>query len=231
MCTLTFMPARGGFDLVMNRDEQRTRPAALPPERHTAGPFTAWYPREPGGGTWIGINERGLALALLNRNNRPPRDGMSSRGHLIPRLLTADSLHELEAMVAAEDLRQTNPFRIVAADPWAEELREFLWDGADSSLRCPAWQLTHWFSSSFDEHRVTASRAEVARAASRDPGAGSLPWARRLHASHEPQCGAFSICMHRDDAETVSCTEISWHAGAARVAYLPLAPCRAWRME
>jgi hypothetical protein len=166
---------------------------------------------------------------LLNRNDRAPRAGLSSRGHLIPRLLAADGLPALEAMLSAADLDLTNPFRLVAADPEAAELREFSWDGAEASLRRPAWQVTHWFSSSFDETRVTAVRAAVVRAASRDPDAGSLPWARRLHASHEPECGPLSICMHRPDAETVSCTETSWCDGRARVDYFPSSPCGAAR--
>ena len=42
----------------------------------------------------------------------------------------------------------------------------------------------------------------------------SLAWMRRLHRSHVPAPGPFSICVHREDARTVSYTEIEAASGA-----------------
>ena len=51
-----------------NRDERRDRRAATPPAVHRLQHRTAIYPVDPvGGGTWIGVNDAGLAAALLNR--------------------------------------------------------------------------------------------------------------------------------------------------------------------
>src|SRR4051812_27482947 len=62
MCTLSFIPHDNGYVVGMNRDEQHTRPHALPPSPHG----DAIYPHEPvTGGTWLAINSSGLTLALL----------------------------------------------------------------------------------------------------------------------------------------------------------------------
>ncbi|MFG0251809.1 MAG: hypothetical protein ACF8NJ_02930, partial [Phycisphaerales bacterium JB038] len=75
MCTVTVIPlaasddGAGGYRMACNRDELRTRPEALPPVQRTYGDRRAWLPVDPvSDGTWIGLNEVGLALTLLNGN-------------------------------------------------------------------------------------------------------------------------------------------------------------------
>lgn len=69
-----------GFRVAFNRDESRRRPAGLPPVARVYGPRRALHPVDPvSGGTWIGVNDAGLALALLNvyapaPTPRPPDD-------------------------------------------------------------------------------------------------------------------------------------------------------------
>ncbi len=70
MCTFTFIPKPQGYLLGMNRDERLTREAALPPVA-VASALPAVYPRESGGGTWIGSNAAGITFALLNQNPGP----------------------------------------------------------------------------------------------------------------------------------------------------------------
>ena len=91
MCTLSFIPVEGGFHLLMNRDEQRSRITALPPRLHPCGNLRAIYPSEQGGGTWIGVNEAGLCAALLNWYSKPPLADRPafSRGLISPTLLAA----------------------------------------------------------------------------------------------------------------------------------------------
>jgi uncharacterized protein with NRDE domain len=68
--------------LAANRDEVYARPFS-PPRRWVAEtPF--WAPRdEDEGGTWIGVNERGLVAAITNRSLLPAEAGRESRGHLV----------------------------------------------------------------------------------------------------------------------------------------------------
>jgi len=66
MCTITFWPRTHGYCVGMNRDEQRSRVAALPPQRRETPSGATLYPFEPGGGTWISTNTYGVTLGLLN---------------------------------------------------------------------------------------------------------------------------------------------------------------------
>src|SRR5438045_8012571 len=87
MCTLSVISVpqarwpRGpiGLRVVVSRDEQRERPAALAPrwrpldQSHgLPGPRRAIWPTDPrGGGTWIAAAESGLVLSILNLNLEP----------------------------------------------------------------------------------------------------------------------------------------------------------------
>src|SRR5438093_950418 len=61
----------------------------------------------------------------------------------------------------------------------------------------------------------------------REPGVGTWRALKKLHASHLPQRGPFSICMHRPEAATVSYSEVNVSDGRATLRYYPAAPCRA----
>jgi hypothetical protein len=46
-----------------------------------------------------------------------------------------------------------------------------------------------------------------------------------FHASHAPTPSAYSPCMHRDNALTVSCSKVTVADGLIEFVYFPLAPC------
>src|SRR6266700_7181437 len=66
MCTVTFIARRSGYCLGMNRDEKLTRPTALPPRKRMVNGRAVVVPSDPGGGTWIALNDHGATLALIN---------------------------------------------------------------------------------------------------------------------------------------------------------------------
>jgi len=80
--------------LAANRDESLAR-AFDPPRVHPGPvPFLAPVDREAGG-TWVGLNAAGLAVALTNRPSREPPPGRRSRGLLVLDALRAASLDGL----------------------------------------------------------------------------------------------------------------------------------------
>jgi hypothetical protein len=81
------------------------------------------------------------------------------------------------------------------------------------------WKTNIWISSGYDEPGAQAARSQVFRQALRQSSAGTLAWLRRLHRSHRPERGAYSICMHREDAATVSYTEIRSRPGRVEMEY------------
>jgi len=223
MCTVSFLPRRHGFMLAMNGDEQVSRPRALPPRRHWTGTRVSLYPSEAGGGTWIGISEVGLSLALINWYAKPQRDRSLcvSRGIIIPHLLAADDLGQVGIMLADLPLAKINPFRLIAISVKERLVREWRWDGKSLTCGRYSWKRRHWFSSGYDEALANRKRAAVVRDIVKMTPAGL----RKLHQSHLPAKGPFSICMHRTDAKTVSFTEIVATGSGAAMRYAAGSPC------
>ena len=224
MCTVSFLPTATGFRLAMNRDEKRFRIAALAPEVFRIGERRAIYPREPGGGTWLAANDAGLCLALINwhRIEHEPRGRIESRGRIIPALIGAKNSGEIGRELRKMSLSGTPPFRLVLIDSRRRTLTEWRWNLMELVPQRHRWRTFHWFSSGYDERGAEKQRTKVC-ASWLSHGTGSL---RRLHASHLPRRGPFSICMHRPDAATVSYSEILVSRQRVTLRYQSSPPCQ-----
>jgi hypothetical protein len=227
VCTLTWLAFEHGYELFFNRDEKRTRARALAPTLHAAGDARWIAPTDPdGGGTWLGVNTRGVTVALLN--GYQPADQLArefeSRGKLVDALLGAASTAEVRARIERHELTRFRSFAIVAFQPEIEPIQA-VWDGSRLDLSVLAPPDRPVCSSSLDPIGASASRrALFARMTAR---ANSLDaqLLLRFHASHEPERGSLSPCMHRDDAQTVSLTRVRVSRARVELAYSPSAPC------
>lgn len=229
MCTLSFLPEAQGFHLLMNRDEQRSRPMGLSPNFHPCGVGEALYPSESGGGTWIGVNQSGMTLALINwysRSQLRTRPAFS-RGQIIPWLLAQRTLHEVHSILSELPLCRLNPFRLIGISPAAQEVTEWRSDHVTLESFSTSWRRTHWFSSGFEEAEVSLVRGETAERHFARLKTETYNHLQELHGAHEPEKGAYSICMHREDACTVSCTGLSVSAKSATMTYQAGSPCEA----
>jgi hypothetical protein len=221
MCTLSFIPNSAGYVAAVNRDEQFSRTCGLPPKVFG----NAIYPHEPDGGTWVAVNSSGLTLAILNRNQSGALPIKSrSRGELIPALISADSLAEIHRQLVEIGFQGMWPFRLIAFSAQEQEVCEWAWSkGLTRSYY--EWQSRHWYSSGMSDTEAQNIRGAVVEQAWKQPSAGTLEWARELHKSHEPEPGAFSICVHRPDAATVSYSEIVVEPQQVRLSYSAGSPC------
>ena len=219
MCTVSWISEPEGYCLFCNRDEKRTRkPAFLPRTMERLGvrfvaPIDADF-----GGSWIGANEFGLTLTLLNGPSAT-RGTFKSRGLLLMELLSAPSRREVASRIQGVDLHSFQPFTLASVEPGGASVLE--WDLRN--LR-PGTGKALLASSSYDHAAANAARAADLRRLSHtfDP----QQTLRRLHHSHWPSPGAFSACMHRADAETVSFSEVRVSADTIEFLYSPAAPCR-----
>ncbi len=227
MCTVTFLPRRSGYRLGMNRDEKLARVTALPPTRVLLGGREALYPSEPTGGTWVGVNHAGATLALINWYSAPARvAGQSlSRGEVVRVTLPSESAARVDSLLETLPLSCVNPFRLIGVFPTLKAVVEWRWDLARLERIAHQWRAHTWISSGFDERGAQESRAKVFREALQGRSAGRVDWLRRLHASHGPERGPYSTCMHREDAATVSYTEVAVSRQEAALSYTPGAPC------
>lgn len=227
MCTVTFIAHRSGYRLGMNRDEKLTRVTARAPALRQLGGRRVLFPSEPTGGTWIGVNDAGVTIALINWYSIPsrPAEPALSRGEIVRSALSAEDSAGVEAHLSTSPLHRVSPFRLIGVFPQRQQVIEWRWDLKELDRRPHSWRTNTWISSGYDEPGAERTRRKVFRQASHQRTSGEADWLRRLHRSHRPLRGAYSHCMHREDAITVSFTEIAVTLQAAQLRYIAGAPC------
>ncbi len=185
------------------------------------------WPCDPqSGGTWIGVNDAGLAMVLLNRAPRQaaPTSPTTSRGVLIPRLLHAT---DLDAAAARARMRLTNgatprfdPFTLVMIQRRAVVVLDYD-NGLNSVTRHRLIAPLLFTSSSLGDEVVDRPRRRLFAAlvqASRRPLAGQA----RFHRHRWRDRPDLSVWMARPDAATVSRTVVDVRSNAISVAYAAL---------
>src|SRR5689334_22002529 len=119
MCTVSWLKVSGGYELFCNRDERRTRKPAAPPVIREARGVRFIAPIDGDhGGSWIGVNEAGVSLCLLNRyedaSSSPDgvksEDDYRSRGLLLTSLLDSLTVAHAHARLSVADLSSFRPF-------------------------------------------------------------------------------------------------------------------------
>jgi hypothetical protein len=215
-----------GYQLLCNRDEKRSRAKAAGPEVTVRDGVRFIAPVDGhAGGTWIGANEYGISLCLLNgRPSAVKREG-KSRGLLLPELLTAQS--QLEALERAWklDLSTFAPFTLAILEP-GHRTGVMIWDGAEKLVLPYAEPYMPLISSSFDPEGVEAKRRSEFQRQLRSAGRLNSAVLFDFHESHGLQPDAYSTCMHRQDAETVSFSWIKVTGTNVEFFYSPAAPCQ-----
>jgi hypothetical protein len=227
MCTVSFIARKTGYALAMNRDEKLARVAGLPPSKISINGRTVIAPSEPGGGTWIAVNNARVTFALINWYSIAARvtGEAVSRGEVVNAVRGLDSSDSASAALQMLPLTKINPFRFIGVFSATREVIQWRWNLQKLVSEQHSWSTQQWISSGFDEPAAQRVRDETFRRALKQKSAGSLDWLRRLHRSHSPQSGPFSTCMHRADAATVSYSEVLVSANRASLRYLAGSPC------
>jgi uncharacterized protein with NRDE domain len=106
-----------GYPLVVaaNRDERVDRPAR-PPFFWPGKPASIAPRDEQAGGTWLGLNARGLFVGITNRMSTKRDDSRASRGALVQWALTFESAKSLHDAMSSVDPKRYNPFHLLYAD-------------------------------------------------------------------------------------------------------------------
>ena len=120
MCTVVILRRPGHawpLLLAANRDEMKTRPWLAPGRHWPDRPeVVAGLDREAGG-TWLGLNDHGLAAGVLNRfGSLGPQAGKRSRGELVLEALDHSEADEAADALARLDPRAYRGFNLVVAD-------------------------------------------------------------------------------------------------------------------
>jgi hypothetical protein len=190
-------------------------------------------PAEPGGGTWISVNDCGATLALINWYSIKVRvvGKAVSRGEVVNCVNGFGSPDWADAALNQLPLSRINPFRLVGVFPVTREIVEWRWNLRKLARKNHRWNSRQWISSGFDEPTAQRVRGKYFNRAKRQYCTGRLNWLRRLHRSHSPQTGPFSTCMHRAVAATVSYTEVAVSSRRAKMRYYAGTPCRCTKFD
>jgi hypothetical protein len=216
MCTVTFVPyAPRCHRIICNRDEQLSRPAALPPQRRSDNDVTALMPIDVvSAGTWLAVNDAGLAFVLLNRNPQHSDQWQSrcsaprSRGEIIPHVMAATSSREAERRLSELDLTQLSLFRLLIDD--GQHIRELISDGQslrnrDHTLDQPLMFTSNGLGDDLDE----APRRELFNTMFAGSSDTWLEAQQSYHHHRWPDQPQLSVDMSRRDARTVSITTVN----------------------
>jgi hypothetical protein len=176
------------------------------------------------GGTWIGTNEFGVSACLLNGANLTRSEicaaapSRSSRGLLLLDLIPLPSVAAICDRLKETDISPFAPFTLAAIAP-GHPAAVFEWNGSKKTLLFEEASRFMPTSSSFDTEEVRRSRQEEYSHV--HDGEGMFAF----HRSHAPARSAYSTCMHRADAETVSFSWIRVSREETDFFYAPGAPC------
>jgi hypothetical protein len=216
MCTVSWShESHGGYQLFCNRDEKRTRKDAIEPRLHRVGGTQCIAPLDGDfGGTWIGVNELGVSVCLLNRYGVPR--GRVSRGLLVLEVLGSATAADAVQSAVTRDLAQFSPFTLLALEP-GRPAALCIWDGVLSRILTNADSFVPLVSSSLDQRGAEQARKRAFEQAE------SL---ESFHRDHLDGASAYSPCMHREDAETVSFSRVHVSRSQISLAYSPAPPCR-----
>ncbi|WP_421850233.1 NRDE family protein [Marinomonas sp.] len=220
MCSVSWWIDEAGYQVFFNRDEQKTRAPALPPQTFTQQGVDVLMPVDPvGKGSWISLNEYGLSLCLLNNyQGIAPQGELISRGQLLKRLSSEVSTSQVERHFALLTLEQFAPFTLLAFELGNAKVREFKWDGKNVQI---SDAVSPHFSSAVALDKVSHYRRSVYEEETTKTAEGLLVF----HAQHHPEQSHLSVCMHREDAETVSFTRIQVSKDNMKMSYVPGSPC------
>lgn len=229
MCTVTWRHSEEGYDVLFNRDELKTRKPALPPRPNECYGVRYLAPVDGNaGGAWIGVNEFGVCLTLLNFYEVAQCEEKSdyvSRGRLLVSLLNIASRAEVISRIQNADLGSFQPF-ILLAFSFDTQVSQFISDGRDLTHNEIGASHLPITTSSFANRQVAAQRRRCLQEFKSEPGEFSVEELLRFHRSHVPFAGAYSVCMHRDDAHTVSFSHVIVRRTQIEFHYHPDSPCK-----
>jgi hypothetical protein len=219
-----------GYRLFCNRDEKHTRRIAIPPAVRERRGVRFLAPLDGDqGGTWIGVNQFGLSLCLLNRYQdeaAPLVEAVRylSRGLLLVELIDCRTSSQTQSRIEQINLAHFRPFTLLILEPEQSSLL-IHWTGCVRLSEPDGESAMPLISSSHDLTGVSLTRRRFFNSLLTESEKVDYNLLDKFHSSHFPTASAYSICMHRDDARTVSFSKINVTRDGIEFFYHADSPC------
>lgn len=230
MCTLTILRDDDGVCVTMNRDERRDR-IELGLKSQVNSISKSYFPEDKtSGGTWIGINNSGVILCLLNRYDCLADPERSSRGEIVPAGLGNGSAREVTTWFDKKIVySRYNPFTLIMITEC-------------STLRMD-WTGTELFKEelSVDSTLMATSSSVETNEVIRYRQSQFLDWQKQgilnrknipsFHFQQDKNDTSYSVLMARDTTHTKSITQITLTEIEARIAYFDSELVQSWHQS
>jgi len=225
MCTLSWLKTHQGYEVFFNRDEQKSRSIASIPEHYTtlSGNQFIMPTDLDSGGSWIGVTDSGISVCLLNfYQGITPNTILTSRGLLVKDLLSLSSIDAILNELNQIQLDCYAPFTLAIFDPEKDTPICFCWDGisvTEIKIKSP------YTSSGVEFPQVSLARQQTFKQHFKDRPK-CIDQLKAYHSSHLPEKSKWSVCMHREDASTVSFSHLSISSYDSVFNYVAGSPCQ-----
>lgn len=219
MCTVTYLPAHGGFTLTQNRDEAPARSLyAIEREKNELGD-TLLFPRDAkAGGSWMVTSQNGRTACLLN--------GAFVRHHHQPPYRRSRGLMMLDFFNTPDPADFFGQYPLAGIEPFTflyfqtGQVIEFRWDETRRHYReLPPEKPHFWCSSTLYPPDMQALREQVFTNWLRENPAPTPQAIFKLHLTGSVGDPANDYVMVRDRVRTVSITQVVRRKNFARMRY------------
>lgn len=224
MCTLTLHRRAQKTIVTMNRDELRARPEGATRQATSPHGIEYLFPSDTvSGGTWLGINARGVGGCLLNRYGDTHLNDTSeivSRGTIIPGLLECRNLQEAYRLVDRLPLHRYRNFDLLLFDD-SITLQCTHENGTGSvQRRTDDWLMltsSSWNKTAVLEYRQRKFEEYVSSSVSCPDIAESV--LRDFHLA-DADDSRFAVFMRRAESHTKSISQILLDSNSVSLRYL-----------
>lgn len=219
MCTLTIFHHNNEVIITMNRDEQRNRPEAQNLYITNEHCFPVDQKSQ---GTWFGLNNHGITIALLNRYQEQHLGTVAhSRGHIIPTLLPCTDIPSIEKTLRnGFTIKNINPFDCIAVS--REQILHASWNGKALNVTQKELNKPFFISSSSERlSEVVAYRQNVFNNFIQSPSRSEKTILHDLHMKEDESDSSSAIMMARPKTHTKSITQTILTSNEATLTYWP----------
>lgn len=213
MCTVSFVPQKGGYILTSNRDESPNRKTFPPKTATLNNNITLIAPVDAEkGGSWIATDGLGRTACLLNggfTNHQRRLPYRKSRGHFVFEAFEALSFsHFIENI----NLENIEPFTLILI---YDELKVLVWDGGQKHVKLLNNKQPHlWSSATLYNREQHQEKLEVFNGFLAD-GNASPEALLQLHGVYQNTL----FMLNREYVKTVSITQVVMKSGNSVLNY------------
>lgn len=212
----------------MNRDERRTRDERRIIHSQTVGDIQLFYPvDDESGGTWLGVNNQGVILCLLNyyRGQGQSRviENAKSRGFIIPETLQQGGFSSVYDFLIKLNYQSFNPFELFLI--CHQHKYHFQWNGMDyhyHEIHSNPWFM--FASSAINTEEVVAYRQQLFKDWCTEVGSEINDPDEILKGFHLIQTNGretHSVLMERENSHTKSIAQVTLDKRKLRLRYFP----------